>query len=211
MRALASANQTALEKGLLIARDFLWIEAREFGSGDPVTQGFWSGVSDVSAQVLNPQTGLATTRTFYGAGSLIQISAVPLVANGTVQSVTVNMSQLHEIVEEAVRGYDCKQARVEMYRGLFNTATRDLVAPAFCRFFGFVDTIEIETPPEGDTGAVILNCKSHSQEFTRSNPDTRTVASQVRRSNTDNFHQTTGVAGDWEIWWGTKKGKVAAK
>lgn len=211
MRTLSAENLAALQARALVARDFLWIEPREFDTGTPVAQGFWSGTGNVTASVINPLTGSSVSRTWYGSGSLIGISAIPLVANGTVQSVTINMSQLHELVETAVRGYDCKQARVEIFRGLFDPNTRALVAPALCRFLGFVDTIEITTRAEGESGDVLLNCKSHTQEFTRANADTRSDASQKRRGASDNFYRHTGVVSDWEIWWGKKRGKVSKK
>ncbi|HTV69334.1 MAG TPA: hypothetical protein VMF90_12425 [Rhizobiaceae bacterium] len=211
MRAISSNNQAALEAKQLVARDFLWVEAREFVSRDPVSQGFWSGVGNVTAQVLNPLTGLSSERSWTGSGSLIQISDIPLVANGTVQSITIETSQLHAQVETVFRDYDCKQARIEVYRGLFDPTTRALVAPAFCRFFGFLDGDPITTPREGEGGKIELTAKSHTQEFIRSNPETRSQVSQIKRSATDIFYKDAGVVGDWEIFWNDKRGKVPKK
>ena len=210
-RSLTVENTAALAARTLVARDFLWFVARDLETGDPVTDGFWSDVGNVTAEVLNPDTGAADERTFYGSGALIQVDDVPLVANLTVQNITIRMSQIEDRVEELARTYDLKQARVELYRGLFDPSTRSLVSPAFCRFVGFVDTIEIVTPSEDEDGSVTVNCVSHTQEMTRSNPDTRSDASQRRRSATDDFFRDASVVGQWEHFWGKTTGSVSTK
>jgi len=209
MRLLPSAITNALAARQLVARDFLWIIARDRESGNPAAVGFWSDVGNVSAEVIHPDTGNADTRQFYGSGTLISITEIPLVSTLEAQSVTITMSQIDDMVAEAVRLYDCKQARVEIYRGLFSPQTRKLVSPAELRFLGFVDGIEIKTPVENEAGAVTLTCASHMQEITRSNPDTRSDASQKLRSFSDNFYQDTAVVGDWELFWGQTNGKIA--
>lgn len=208
MRQISSANATALAARQLVARDFLWIVARSLSTGAAFPYGFWSDVGDITAEVINPDTGTAVARDFEGSGTLIQISDIPLVSNLTVQNVSISMSQLDPAVENIIRGYDMKQARVEVYRGLFNPASRLMVAPAVNRFVGFVDEVTIHTPKEGDAGNIELSCVSNAQEFTRSNPDTRSHDSQKLRSSTDTFFKDATVVGEWEHFWGTAKGKV---
>lgn len=208
MRSISASNQTALAARVLVARDFLWIVARNRSTGAPETVGFWSEVGNVSAEVRSPDSGQVEARSFYGSGTLIAISDIPLVANITVQTVTIDLSQIDELVEQAVRLYDLRQARVEVYRGMFNPDTRQMVAPAECRFAGFVDGAPIETPEEGGVGSVRLECRSHTQEMVRSNPDTRSDASQRLRQASDNFYQDTATVSEWELWWGSEKGVV---
>lgn len=208
MRNISAANLTALQARVLVARDFLWIVVRNRTTGAPVTDGLWSDVGNVSAAVIHPDTGLEVTRDWYGSGTLVAIDDIPLVSSLTVQNVNIRLSQVDDRVEQLVRDYDCKQARVEIYRGLFDPDSRQMVAPAECRFVGFVDTIEINTPSENEEGSVTLTCASHTQEMTRANPDTRSDATQKERSATDTFFQDSGTAGEWEIFWGSQKGKV---
>ena len=208
-RSVSSANQTALAARTLMARDFLWIIARDRGTGAAYPDGMWSDVGSISAPVLNPDTGASDTRTFYGAGALVQISDIPSVANLTVQNVTITLSQVDAHVANLVRTYDVKQCRVEIYRGLFDPNTRLLVDPAICRFVGFIDTVVIKTPTENSDGSVTLNCVSNTQEMTRSNPDTRSNASQVLRSSTDTFFSDTPTVGNWVHFWGQTSDTVA--
>lgn len=211
MRALSSANNTALGQRRLVARDFLRIVARNRGDNSPESACFWSGVGDVSADVVDPDTGATVTRTWYGTSTLIGIDAVPLVANLTAQTVTIAFSQIDNLVQQAVRLYDCKQGRVEVYRGLFNPDTRQMVAPAFCRLVGFIDEIEIKTPSEGNEGGVQLTVNSHTQEMTRSNPDMRSDTSQRLRDPDDTFFADASTVGEQEHFWGRKRGKVSGK
>lgn len=202
MRALDAAALAALKSRAVCLRDFLWIVARDRDTGAPVAAGFWSDLGTVSAQVLNPETGGPEFRTFEGGGNLIEISAIPLVANLTVQNVTVTASQLSNI-NDLVRAYDLKQARVEIYRGLFTPATLNQLAPAFPRFVGFVDEVEINTPAEGDAGSITLTCVSNSQEMGRSNPATRSDGYMQQRSAGDTFRRHAATVGTWELKWGT--------
>jgi hypothetical protein len=207
-RYISAGNLAALQARQLVARDFLWIVARDRETNVPVPDGMWSDVGNVAAAVINPDTGLPVTRDWYGSGTLVAIDDIPLVSNLSVQTVRIRMSQVSEHVEQLVRQYDCKQARVEIFRGLFDPESRQMVAPAECRFVGFVDTIEIVTPSENEEDAVTLNCVSHTQEMTRANPETRSHATQILRDPNDTFFKDADTVAEWEIFWGSEKGKV---
>lgn len=208
MRNISSGNLALLQKRRLMARDFLWLTARSFSTGAPFSYGFWSDVADIAAPITSPDTGLTIVRNFEGSGTLITISDVPQVANITVQNVTISMSQLDDGVANIVRGYDLKQGRVEIYRGLFDPDTRQLVEPAFARWMGFVDKVTIKTPKENDAGSIEIECASHTQEMTRGNPDRRSNDSQKRRGANDNFFENVTSVGDTEFFWGAKQGKI---
>lgn len=207
-RSVSAENQTALAARLLVARDFVWFVVRDRTTGDPVTDGYWSDLGTVTASIVDPDTGGTISRTWVGASGLISISDIPLVTGLTVQNITITLSQASARVNDLLRTYDCKQGRVEVYRGLFDPVSRVMVAPALSRFVGTIDEAPITTPKEGDSGAVTLTCTSHTQEMTRSNPDTRSDASQRLRGATDNFYQDTAVVRAWEHFWGRAGGAV---
>jgi hypothetical protein len=211
MRYISADNLAALEARQLVARDFLWLVVRNRATGVPVTDGMWSDVGNISAAVVHPDTGLPVTRDWYGSGTLVQIDDIPLVNNLSVQNVNIRMSQVSDHVEQLVREYDCRQARVEVYRGLFDPDSRQMVAPAECRFVGFVDNVNIVTPRENDEGSVTLICASHTQEMTRANPSTRSHATQILRSPSDTFYQDAATVQEWEFFWGSEKGKIATQ
>lgn len=206
MRPISTANQAALAERALVARDFLWFVARDRTTGAPVTVGFWSDLENVSAFVLDPDTLLPVTRSYYGAGGLIEIDDIPSVSVIQVQDVHIRMSQLDEMVEIAIRGYDIKQARVEIHRGLFDPVSRKLVAPAVVRFVGFVNLVEVHTGAENEDGYVDLTCVSHTQELVRSNPSTRGHEDQLQRQAGDDFFIDAAVVTEWDLQWGEVRG-----
>ena len=92
MRVIPVSTQALLEAQTLVVRDFMRITARVRDTGAPVTEGFWSDLGDVSAQVIDADTGLATSYDFKGVGALIAIDPIPMVSNLTVQEVGVQFS-----------------------------------------------------------------------------------------------------------------------
>jgi hypothetical protein len=192
----------ALASRILVARDFIWFVVKDRDTGEDVTDGYWSDVGNITADVVDPDTGGISSRTWFGAGSLISISDIPLVSNVTVQNVTVTLSQVADRANDLVRTYECKQGRVEIYRGLFDPSSRTMVAPAAPRFVGTIDEAPITTPKEGDSGDISLTCTSNTAELTRTNPDTRSDASQRQRNASDAFFVDTAVVGTWQHFWG---------
>lgn len=200
--------QAQLESGRLIIRDYAWFVARSRDTGGPVTEGIWSGVENVSAPILDVDTGTTIYRDFYGVGTLVSISPLAMVANLTAQSCTIKASQIHTEIERIVRDYDLQQARVELFRGLFDPATHQLVTAAVPIFVGFVDKVETLIPKEGEAGAVSISCKSHMQEITRASAETRSDAYQRLRNANDAFFVDADTVSDWEHFWGSERGKV---
>jgi hypothetical protein len=178
------------------------ITGRDRASGAPVTEGFWSDVGAVSAQVVDAETGLVTSYDFTGVGSLIAVDPIRMVSNLTVQEIEVQFSQLDDRINELLRLYDVRQAKVEIYRAEYDPATMVMVEPAAPRFVGYVDGAPVETPAEGGEGSVSIKCVSSAQELTRSNPDMRSDESQQARAPGDDFYKDVTAVGDLVIFWG---------
>lgn len=211
MRVISPQNQALLASGSIVARDFIWFRVRNRNTGDAVTEGIWSGIENVNAMVREPDLQIVTTRPFTGAGTLVSVDDVAMVSNLSVQNITIDASQVSGDIERIVRDYDCQQARVEIYRGLFDPSTNQQLDAAECRFVGFIDEIEIDTPTENSAGSVKFQCVSHVQEVTRASAETRSTAYQYLRQYNDDFFKDAETAPDWELWWGSEKGKVPAQ
>lgn len=205
-RALTAAAIAAIEKGSVSARDFMTVFARDRSTGLTVEDSLWSDVGSIQAQVLNPDTGAIQSRNFYGSGNLVSISDIPLVSNMSVQNVRVELSHLAANAEELLRGYNVRQAAVQIFRGLFDVDTGLMVSPAYPRFAGFVDGATITTASENEEGQTSFTCASHTQEVTRGNAETRSDESQKVRSATDSFYKDSATTTEWKVWWGQKKG-----
>lgn len=204
MRILDTATQTALEAETVAPRDFLSIFAKRRDSGEIIEDCYWSDEGTISADIIDPITGLVTSRTFQGGGAMIQASAVPLVVGLTVQNVTVQFSQVDDRVQQLLRTYDIRQARVELHRGMVDPQSGSLVSPATPRFSGFVDQLEVPTAKQGDEAGITATLTSHTQEVTRSNPATRSDADQRLRSATDGFFRHVATIAEQNIFWGQK-------
>lgn len=202
MRTIPPAMQAALDSRSAVMRDFLWIVARDASDGTPVPVGYWSDLGTVSANVMDPTLGVSQARTFRGAGGLVDISPIPLTSDMSVQEATIALSQVSD-ANDLVRAYDLKQARVEIFRGMFTTALLQ-IEPAEPRFVGFVDDIEIPTPSEeSEASAIILTCVGHSQEMSRTNTAVRSDAYMRRRDANDSFRRHAATVGTWELNWST--------
>lgn len=206
--SLSAPNFTALQQRRLKPRDFIWFVVRDRSTGNPVTDGYWSDIGFIDAQVIDPDSGSTVTRTFGGARGLISISDIPRVSNLTVQKVTIKLAQAADRVNDLVRTYDCKQGAVQIFRGLFDIDTNVMWAPAFPRFVGTIDNAPVTTPPAGESGDVTLTCTGHTVELTRSNPDTRDGASQRLRNPIDSFYDDTPTVSEWQQYWGKQSGPI---
>ena len=57
MRDISAANYTALQDRILMPRDFIWFVVRDRTDGSPVTDGYWSDIGSITADVIDPDTG----------------------------------------------------------------------------------------------------------------------------------------------------------
>lgn len=202
MRPLTTQAQLALDAETVAPRDFISIFAKRRDNGQIVVDSYWSDEGTISAEVIDPLTGSVVTRTYQGGGAMIQTSAVPLVVGLVVQNVTAQFSQVDDRIQQLLRTYDARQARVELHRGMLDPRSGLLVSPATPRFSGFVDELEVPTAKQGEDADITATFNSHTQETTRSNPATRSDADQRLRSATDGFFQHVATIGEQNIFWG---------
>lgn len=202
MRDLDFTVQAALVQNTAIARDFVWIAAKTRDTGAAHARGFWSGSADVTANVIDGLTGASTSRAFLGGGRLASVGAIPLVADISVRSVDVVLSQVASDTQALVRDADPRLAPVQIYRGYLDVATRALLAAPRPRFIGFVDQISVATAAEGDEGGITLTCVSATRELTKVSTAVRSHEDQIARFAGDNFRQDVNVVGKWDLAWG---------
>lgn len=193
----------------IIPSYYLWIEARNRTTGGIETMGLWNGWDAVDAQVLDPDTRLPVTRTYYAGGSIVGWPAIPLETGLVDRNVRITLSQINDAVQLAVRGYDVKHAPVQLHVGFADPSTHLPVAPAVPLFIGKVNGAPITTPAAGGEGSIELVCVSETRELSRTNPLKRSDEMQKRRlvgGTPDRFRKYTDVAGSWlqNIHWGEK-------
>lgn len=207
MLPISTPNINALAARRIDARDFVSIFAKSRIDGSIVAEHWWSDVGNVTAPVVDPTTGASQNRNFVGAYSLVSIDAIPRAHNISVQSIGITLSQVSPSVNRIFREYNVKLARVEIFRGLYSPGTREFVAPAFARFVGYVNEVEVTYPEENSDGHVKFSCVSDTAELTRASTETRSHESQLRRWPGDHFYVDTTTIGEREFFWGRKSGK----
>lgn len=202
MRSVDSLTEAAVQsRSGIIRRNFVWITAKNRTSGAEETMGLWNGDHDITINVISGITGLSTARDYVGCGPLLGIGPIPLVSDLTVRTVTVSLSPIDAAVEQAIRGYDPRQGKIEIHRGFYSLDNQIIVAPPIPRFVGRINKSPINTPAAGGEGSIEIECVSDSRELTRINPAKKSDETQKLRSG-DRFRKYTTVAGEVSIFWG---------
>lgn len=210
MKSLLPGNTTAVSGTVLLPRDFLEITVKNRSTGASVVERLWSDTWDnFSASVRDPDTGGTGTYTWRGAYGLVDMDPIPRVSSIEVQRIDIRLLAFGSVTDEILRTYDPTLAPVRIWRGWLGKNTRKMAAAAEVRFLGFIDEISIPTLAEGEQGWATITCVSRTQEATRFNPDTRSDASQQKRSASDTFFRDAVNVGNWTIYWGQKKESAA--
>lgn len=191
----------------IITRSFVWLIVKNRLSGAIEEVGFSNYPYDVTADVISGQTGGVVSRTYHGAGALLDVGEVNLVSDLTIQTVRVQLSQTNNDVNSAIRGYDARNGKLEIHYGLLDTNTRLLVDTPYPHFVGIINKAPLKRAAVGSSGGVGLEAMSRTRELTVTNPNVKSDQFQLNRFPGDNFRQYGTVAGQWGIWWGEEKSK----
>ena len=192
---------SAAREGGIVPRTMIYITAKDRETGTFSPFGLWTGDDDITVEVISGATGLPETRTYFGMGKTLIVPSIPLVADLTIQAITVEMSQLSAVTQEIVRGYDVRLAPVDMHQCLYDPTTRLPVEPELV-FIGEVDGSSTETPAAGGEGSITLEIVSSAiRALTRTNPRKRSHEAQKRRDG-DEFGRYSNSVASWEVLWG---------
>lgn len=207
VRVLDSATQLAVRDRVhVIPRDFIVCTVRGLTDDAPTVFGFTNYGEDVSTNIIDGETGATVNRTFYGDNApLVSMDPIPMKIGVEVDTTQVVLSHIHPIVEQMVRGYNCRNAKVQIHRGYLDPASMLLVAPPRCRRLGQINGTPILTPAVGGQGSITLKVVSHTRELTRTNP-AKSSDEYYRLRSGDRINRYAGTAGQWDIFWGEDKG-----
>lgn len=198
--SFADALNASRDSGI-VPRTFVYVTAKDRDTGAPVSIGLWSGDEDVDFTVISGVTGLPVTRSYYGAVNL-SVSSIPRVSDLTTQTVTIEMSQVAEITQLLVRGYDVRLAKVEIHEITLDTSSRLPSAVPDIAFLGEVDGAPIDTPAVGQDGRITISLVSDAiSMLERVNPAKSSAEGQKRRSG-DQWGKYSSTVGSWKIPWG---------
>jgi hypothetical protein len=211
MRSVDSNTQNYLTaRDGVITRRFVWIIAKNRTTGAEEPAGFWNGEYAIDVEVVSGQSGLPETRTYEGAGSLLTVDDINLVSDLTIQTLRVKLSQTNAAVNNAIRGYDPRNAKIEVHYGLLDIASRKLVSRPLPHFVGIINKLPVTRAKAGGSGGVVAEAVSRTRELTITNPAKKSDETQKLRGG-DRLRKYSSVAGSWSIFWGEQKAKIGTK
>lgn len=199
MQSLDPAELAELEaRAGVVARTLLWVVARDRATGDPEPLGLWDG-DDVQSFTIASEG-----RVYFGPA----LMPLPPIEGGVgldVRMLRIPVPHLAPEVQQMLRGYDPRLARVEIHRALFKADTRALLAPPRRIFKGWVEEAPIFTAAEGAEGSAELVLASAARALTRVLPLYRADADQRARASGDRFREYASTAGLRDVWWGERQ------
>lgn len=180
----------------IVAHLLLWVTAKNRSTGAPKTMGLWTG-DDQQDFVID---GLS--RSYFGAGSFIDGDAVTMESGLKVRMHRVRFAPVTAEAAQMVRGYDSRLAPVELHRALFDPATMTLIDTPHRLVRGWINTLSIPTPAEGQTAAAEMIIASSARALTRSLTRTYSDGSLRARAASDAFFKYTDITGEVATRWG---------
>ncbi|MGM4981866.1 hypothetical protein [Rhizobium sp. 11_C7_N12_5] len=201
--AMLNALMAAPRAGL-IPRRLAWFVAKNRDTGAPAEAGVWTGSEDLNISVVSGTTLQVVSRPYIGGLALESIGDIPRTSDFTVQTVSVNLSQLASAAQQLFRQYDLRMAQVEIHEVLIDPITRNQIAPAQIVMLGRVDGAPAKTPRRGETGSAVVKVVSDVMSMlTRKNPRKSSHQGQMVRQN-DQWGKDSAVVSTWKIPWGQK-------
>ena len=175
----------------------IWIVARDMATGAPHHVGYWTG-DDAAPILIDGQS-----RAYYGAGAALEISPITYQLGAVVQTQSVSLGPLAPEVRQVLRGYDTRQAPVEIH--LITLDDLDRPSASDMAFQGVIDSFEIVDGPIDDFGNSTVVCQvemvSDARMLTRTLTLKQSDASQRLRNPNDAFRQYADVAGEVRVTW----------
>jgi hypothetical protein len=177
------------------AHVLVWVSAKDRTTGVVTPVGIWTGDDDLVFTING------VSRTYYGRGGLIEVPAINYTAELNVNTIDVEFAPLSAEVAQMIRGYDSRQAPVEIHRAVFDPTSNVLLEEPHRIYRGRVDKIQITTPKQNGTARLTMTVASNSRSLTRNIPARRSDETQKLRS-TDRFMRYTVVTQVVETVWG---------
>ncbi|KPQ06205.1 MAG: hypothetical protein HLUCCA12_12205 [Rhodobacteraceae bacterium HLUCCA12] len=199
MITIDPAELAALEaRAGVVARTLLWVEAKNRDTGETETMGLWNGEG---TQVFEIE---GETRVYRGP-ALPSISPIRGGVGLVVRQVRMEAANLSDEVQQVLRGYEARLARVEIHHAMFSLETNTLVAAPRRRFKGQVDKAPEIRAETGGTSRAEIILASAARVLTRTLALFKSDADQRARNPNDRFAEYGPSAGLKAVWWGEEE------
>jgi hypothetical protein len=193
----ATAAHLAARPGI-VSQLLVWIEAPRVGETVTETIGLWSGEEDLTVTIDG------VSRTYQGAGTLLQSEPIRAAAGLSVRVHRLMMAAVAPEVEDLIKGYETRFAPVEMRRALFDPETRQMVSEPHRIFRGMINEVEFQRAEPGGIPACVVDVVSETRALTRTLASKKSDATHRQRAG-DRFRRYGDIAGSVSVYWGEKK------
>lgn len=183
------------ERTATYAQTFLWLSGRNRSTGATETLGLWTGDDHQSFAIDG------ATRLYYGAGTIINVAPVRAGVGLKVQHHRITLPPVLPEVRAALRGYEMRQAGVEVHVWPFNAAGRP-IGEARRMIKGTLAEAPESLGPAGGENKTTLLIASAARRLTFALPLVKSNAALQERDATDKGREYSDVAGQWDVPWG---------
>lgn len=200
-------TSAALESGQLVMRYF-WVAHGRTLAGVGKTLAYWTGEDNVAVNVVPVQGSAPVSWNFVGGGTLLAVPDIVDTIGLEARSSTYGFNHLDTTVGspmDMIFGNDFRVARVELYRGVFDPQTWQLVSNPYLMHAGRVDGPEVNDAAIDGEGALQIPVVDSAIDLTMTNTAMSSDEQQKLRSN-DRFRRWSDTAADVPYWWGMEKG-----
>lgn len=191
---LAQLNQRT---GITV-RNLFWITAKNRSTGAAETMGIWNGPDTQNFTISGD------SRTYVGGGGFMNFDDLKQETGLLIHRLKAVCSPVAPEMDEVIRTYDAKFARVEVHLAFFSPGTETMLDAPERVFKGWIDTIDHKTPRKNESGAITINMVGNSRILTRRAADKRSDQSQKLRSASDDFFKYVSMTGNIKTPWGSK-------
>lgn len=198
MRDLPASALSLLQarRGFVSAR-FVDIEARNIVTGAAEFLRIWSGGESITIAIGGE------LRTYLGAGELLDPEPVTAASGLEVRVYQLRMAAVAPEVEDLVKGYQTRGARVELHRAIFDPLTMELAGAPSRLMLGVINTIDFPRGLPGELAACVVEVVPETRQLTFGNPAKKSDADQSLRSG-DRFRRYADISGSIPVYWGEK-------
>ncbi len=178
------------------AHAMLWITAKNRTTGADESLGFWTG-DDHQEFIINGET-----RLYYGAGEVIEVPPIKTGVGLAVRQHRITLAALTDEARQLLRGYEPRQARVELHSAPLNVDTGAPLGPPIRMIKGTLNKAPETIGPKGGESGLVLTIVTTARRLTFGVPLLRSDKELRRRNPNDRAREYADVAGDWVIPWG---------
>ena len=184
-------------------RALVWIQARNRSTGAVEETGFWNG-ADAQDFVIS-----GVTRTYYGAGALMNVPPIKSGVGLNVQMHDLTLSGVPPEVLQLIHGYDARLAPVEVHRAVFDPETDQLLAEPHRLLKGTIEEMNVPRPVPGESGEVTITVATAARRLTPILTINKSDAAQRSINPNDRGREYSAISGAVGVFWGVKNSRSA--